>query len=370
MYKNSTFKLFQTSFLLVCFVLCCFHIQAQEKPFLIVLDAGHGGKDPGKVGYKNVKEKDIALKLTLKIGNLLKKQGVKVLYTRTSDKFIGLYERGRIANRAKANLFVSIHCNAHHTQASGAETWVLGTSANRANFEVAKAENKVILLEDDYKVKYKGFDPHSPESVIGLTLLQEDYLDESIHLASIVQKNLRGIKRKDRGVKQNIFVVLHQTYMPSILIEAGFITNKHESRFLKSNNGQNKVAKSISNSILEYIKELRKNSVPTNSSPSRNSKLHTEKNTVSKVPSSKSVTFKIQIASGRKMSTKSYNFKGLSGIERVKTGRFYKYYYGKTSNYQSAKKSLKKARKKGYKSAFIVAFNKGKKVALSTVLKK
>ncbi len=239
----------------------CFN--AQQKPFVVVLDAGHGGKDPGKVGYRKIKEKDIALKITLKVGRLLTKQGVKVIYTRKTDKFVDLHVRGRIANKAKANLFVSIHCNAHHSQAHGAETWVLGANGNRKNFEVAKAENKVILMEDNYKVRYKGFDPNSPASFIGLTLLQEDYLDQSIQLASIIQDNFKSIRRVNRGVKQNIFIgvkqnifiVLHQTYMPSVLIETGFITNRTEAKFLKSSYGQNKMAKSISNSgeILKII---------------------------------------------------------------------------------------------------------------------
>ena len=151
-------------------------VMGQNKDFVVVLDAGHGGKDPGKIAGKNMFEKDIALKIVLEVGDLLEKtKGIKVVYTRKTDVFVELKERGRIANKADANLFVSVHCNAHNTQAEGAETWVLGTHANKQNFEVAKAENAVILLEDNYKVNYKGFDPNSPESVIGLTLMQEEW---------------------------------------------------------------------------------------------------------------------------------------------------------------------------------------------------
>ena len=149
---------------LIAFFSNTYMIFAQQKDFIVVLDAGHGGKDPGKVGYKGSKEKEIALKIVLQVGKLLeKKQNIKVVYTRKTDVLIDLWERGRIANKANADLFVSIHCNAHSSQASGSETWVLGTHANRQNFEVAKAENSVILLEDNYKANYKGFDPNSPE---------------------------------------------------------------------------------------------------------------------------------------------------------------------------------------------------------------
>lgn len=347
-------------------------IIGQSKDFIVVLDAGHGGKDPGKVGYKNFKEKDIALKIVLEVGKLLEKeQNIKVVYTRKTDVFIGLKERGRIANKADANLFVSIHCNAHHTQASGAETWALGTHANKQNFEVAKAENSVILLEDNYKVNYKGFDPNSPESVIGLTLMQEEYLDQSILLASILQNGFsKELKRKDRGVKQAGFVVLHQTYMPSVLIETGFITNKSEGTFLGSSAGQSKFSKTIYNGILKYYKQLTLNTV--------NGDAVVVNSTENKVvqPSSKNaidtnVLFKVQVASGtRKLETKSYNFKGLKGIERVKVGNSYKYYLGKTANFDEIKELQGLAKSKGYTTAFIVAFKDGKKVPVESVVKK
>ena len=346
-------------------------IISQNKDFIVVLDAGHGGKDPGKVGYKNHKEKDIALKIVLEVGKLLEKEkNIKVVYTRKTDVFIGLKERGKIANKADANLFVSIHCNAHHTQASGAETWALGTHANKQNFEVAKAENSVIMLEDNYKVNYKGFDPNSPESVIGLTLMQEEYLDQSILLASILQNGFSSdLKRKDRGVKQAGFVVLHQTYMPSVLIETGFITNKAEGTFLGSSAGQSKFSKSIYSGVLKYYKQLTLNtvegvSVVENSTGSKIVENTSDENVYS-------VQFKVQVASGtRKLETKSYNFKGIKGIERVKVGGSYKYYLGNTSNYNEIKELQRLAKSKGYTSAFIVAFKDGNKVSVDDVLKK
>ncbi|WP_298370470.1 N-acetylmuramoyl-L-alanine amidase [uncultured Lutibacter sp.] len=360
---------------LVFFVLFCTNLFvinslfAQKREYVVVLDAGHGGKDPGKVGYKKVKEKDIALNIVLQVGKLLEKKGdIKVIYTRKTDVFVDLWERGRIANRADADLFVSVHCNAHNTQASGAETWVLGTNANHKNFEVAKAENSVILLEDNYEKNYKGFDPNSPESVIGLTLMQEEYLDKSIQLASIIQDGFTNeLKRKNRGVKQNVFVVLHQTYMPSILIETGFITNTKEGVFLGSKNGQEKFSKSIYNGISKYIEQLKLNTIAEE-------RIVSKKNNISSSNKSKvveNVQFKVQIASGsRKLETKSYNFKGLKNVDRVKVGNSYKYYLGNTSNYSEIKEQLSIAKSKGYKSAFVVAFENGKKVSVDQVLKK
>ncbi len=344
-------------------------VSAQEKDFVVVLDAGHGGKDPGKVGYKKYKEKDIALKIVLEIGKLLEKEkNIKVFYTRKTDIFIGLKERGKIANNANADLFLSVHCNAHSSQASGSETWVLGTHANHKNFEVVKAENSVIELEDNYKTTYKGFDPNSPESVIVISLIQEEYLDQSIQLASIIQQNFASkLKRIDRGVKQAGFVVLHQTYMPSVLVETGFITNKKEALFLGTKLGQQKFSQSIFESVIKYRNQLLLNTV----SPDVVEKKVEKKEEKPKQQSVyKDVVFKVQIAAGKRLSTKSYNFKGIKNVERKKAGRLYKYYVGSTSNYSEIKKIHQNVKSKGYSSAFIVAFKKGKKVDLSSVLKK
>lgn len=347
---------------------------AQEKDFIVVLDAGHGGKDPGKVGYKKSMEKEIALKIVLQIGKLLEKEkGIKVIYTRKTDVFVDLWERGRIANKADADLFVSIHCNAHNSQAYGAETWVLGTHANKQNFEVAKAENAVILLEDNYQKNYKGFDPNSPESVIGLTLMQEEYLDQSIQLASIIQKGLTtDLKRKNRGVKQAGFVVLHQTYMPSVLIETGFITNKIEGPFLNSKKGQQKFSNEIYKNILKYIQQLNLNTIKNEIVITEKLKKTNGKIIKKEIANNfENVEFKVQIASGsRKLETKAYNFKGLRNIKRVKVGNTYKYYLGLTQSYSKIKELQKLAKSKGFTSAFIVAFKNGKKIPVSNILKK
>jgi N-acetylmuramoyl-L-alanine amidase len=224
--------------------------------FTVVLDAGHGGKDPGRPA-KNYSEKDIALKIVLELGRKLEAlEDVRVVYTRKTDKFLELKERGRIANDADADLFVSVHCNAFHTQVDGTETYVLGLHANQQNFEVAKQENSVIFLEDNYLETYEGFDPNSPEAVIGLTLMQEEFLDQSLMLASNIQTNFRNdLKRKDRGVKQAGFVVLHQTYMPSVLIETGFISNPKECKRLANSRYQDRLCDAIVHGIKNYIEE-------------------------------------------------------------------------------------------------------------------
>lgn len=343
-------------------------LKAQNKDFIVVLDAGHGGKDPGKVGIQKIKEKDVALNIVLQVGAMLEKQpGIKVVYTRKTDVFVNLWERGRIANKADADLFVSVHCNAHHTQAYGSETYALGTHVNKQNFEVAKAENSVILLEDNYEVNYKGFDPNSPESVIGLNILQEEYLDQSITLARIIQDEFTyKLKRKDRGVKQAGFVVLHQTYMPSVLIETGFLTNKLEGPYLNSKEGKSKFSNSIFDGIMKYKNNLYANTVAqTIPVEVKDAPKDTKKGVYD------GVTFKVQIASGsRKLATKSYNFKGLTNVERIKVGRAYKYYIGKTSDYFSIQEDLKLAKSKGYTSSFIVAFKNGEKVSIEKILEK
>lgn len=367
---TTKFSLFFVFF--IAFLFNNYSIFAQKNEFVVVLDAGHGGKDPGKVGYKKIKEKEIALNIVLHVGKLLEKEkNIKVIYTRKTDVLVDLWERSRIANKADADLFVSIHCNAHNSQAYGSETWVLGTHANKQNFEVAKAENSVILLEENYKINYKGFDPNSPESVIGLTLMQEEYLDQSIQLASIIQNGFTvALKRKNRGVKQAGFVVLYQTYMPSVLIETGFLTNKIEGPFLNSSKGQQKFSESIYKGIVKYVRQLSLNTVAVDNDAVIDEPVKITTSTTSKKMYS-GVEFKVQIASGsRKLETKSYNFKGIKNVERIKVGKSYKYYLGKTPDYSEIKDLQQFAKSKGYTTAFIVAFKNGKKISIETILKK
>jgi len=331
--------------------------------FIVVLDAGHGGHDPGKQTKSGLREKDIALKITLEVGRELEKNSdIKVIYTREKDEFIDLEERGAIANRAKADLFVSIHCNAHSSQASGSETYVLGLHRNQTNFEVAKSENSVIFMESNYEEKYAQYDVNSPESVIGLTLMQEEYLEQSIYLASLVQDNFRQkLKRQDRSVKQAGFIVLHQTVMPSVLIETGFITNTSEGRYLSTSNGQGAIAHAIAEAVIDYKEHVGVNEQLNISS--------TEP--VAEVSDIiyKDVTFKVQLAaSGNNIATKPYNFKGLNEVTKNKEGRLYKYYYGATSNYTEINDKLSKAKARGFSTAYIVCFKNGVKTPVEDIL--
>ncbi len=338
---------------------------SQDKPFVVVLDAGHGGKDSGNRG-NGYYEKKIALNIILQIGKILeKKPNIKVIYTRKTDVFVDLIERARIANRADADLFISVHCDAHTSQAYGAGTFVLGLHANQRNFEVAKKENSVIFYEENYEENYDGFDPNNPESVISLTLMQETYLNQSITAADAVQKSfVANLNRKDRTVKQAGFVVLKYTYMPSVLVETGFLTNAKEGAYLNSSKGKLEMAQAISKAIINYKNSL---SSSINTLSSIGETVVEEKKEAA--ATSNEVVFKIQIAaSSKKLESKAYNFKGLSPISREKEKELYRYYYSETTSYERAKKLKKKAKRKGYKHAFIVAFKENKKIKLSTVI--
>ena len=340
-----------------------------EKPFTVVLDAGHGGHDPGNIG-NGYKEKNIALNIVLEVGKILEKQAnFKVIYTRKTDVFIKLHERAPIANKADADLFVSVHCDAFTNNAYGAGTFVLGLHRSQANFEVAKRENEVIFLEDNYEENYEGFDSNSPESLIGMTLMQEEYLDQSILLASLIQNNFtNNLNRKDRSVKQAGFMVLYKSYMPSVLIETGFLTNKIEGAYLNSLKGQNEMAKEIAKGIITY-----KNSLLLTTEDGQNSIIIQEEidKTIETVDENifESYTFKVQLAaSSKKLSLESYNFKGLIDVSRKKEGKLFKYYYGETSDYNKIQLMKKNAKEKGHDSCYIVVFKDDKKLKLSDVL--
>lgn len=258
---------------LITVLVCCLFILfssftyssfENNNPFIVVLDAGHGGHDPGNLG-NGYMEKNIALKIVLEVGRLLgPNKDIKVIYTRKDDSFVDLFVRGEIANKANADLFVSVHCDSHTSDAHGAGTFVLGLHANKQNFEIAKKENSVIYLEDNYESRYADYDINSPESVIGLTIMQEEFLDYSIMLAKMMQDNFsKNLKRNDRKVKQAGFIVLHQTFMPSVLVETGFLTNKSEGAYLNSKKGQQEIGKAIADAILTYKENTRVNSSST-----------------------------------------------------------------------------------------------------------
>lgn len=231
---------------------------SQNNKFKVTLDAGHGAHDFGAV-YSGHVEKNIALAVVLKVGKILEDTpGFDVIYTRKTDVFIDLVERANIANRADANIFVSIHCNANRNpEGYGTETYVMGMTKVASNLEAAKKENSVITLEKDYKQKYEGFDPNSPETMIGMTMMQEEYLDNSISLASKIEDAFGALGKKIRGegVKQAPYMVLHKAYMPRVLVEMGFISNPTEGNILDSEEGQNDIAQAIASAIVSYKKE-------------------------------------------------------------------------------------------------------------------
>lgn len=353
-------------FLFILFISPNALLNAQEKPFVVVLDAGHGGNDSGNRG-NGYFEKKIALTIALKIGKQLENnKDFKVIYTRKSDVFVDLIERANIANRSDADLFISIHCDAFSSsRAFGAGTFVLGLHENERNFKVAQKENSVIFLEKDYEKNYDGFDPNDPESVISLILMQETYLDQSIAAASSIQQSfVKNLNRKDRTVKQAGFIVLKYTYMPSVLIETGFLTNASEGAFLNSAKGQNSMADAIARAIINYKKQ-RDASFQTNVVTAEATNSQSFSDTAS------DIVFKVQIAaSKKKLEPVSYNFKGLTSISLEKSGKLYRYYYQKSSSYDSAKKYVKEAQNKGFKNAFLVAFDGENKISIEEALKR
>ncbi|MGI0106500.1 N-acetylmuramoyl-L-alanine amidase family protein [Salinimicrobium sp. WS361] len=343
-------------------------VPPREK-FVVVIDAGHGGHDPGN-SWNGFREKGIALNIALKVGAELEKiPDIKVIYTRKSDVFVTLAGRAQIANKAEADLFISIHMNGHKSQAQGTETFVLGLHRNQDNLEVAMRENQVIFLEEDYEMTYDGFNPNSPESYIGLTLMQEEYLDQSILLADLVQKNFTNInKRVNRGVKQAGFLVLRETYMPSVLIEAGFLSNKSEGTYLNSASGQAAIAESIVRAVKDYKSSMNLEMLD-----------HLEANPPveltqepEKAPSDvyDGITFRVQLAAtGKKLDPSPRNFKGLVEISRNKEGKLFKYYYGGTSSYSQVQDLHAKAKRTGYPDSYIVAFRGDEKISVNEALK-
>lgn len=367
-------------------------IYSQNSKFTVTLDAGHGAHDYGAV-YSGRIEKNIALAVVLKVGAILEKtRKIDVIYTRKTDVFIDLIERANIANRAKSDIFVSIHCNANkNTAADGTETYVMGLSKLASNLEVAKKENSVITKEKDYKQKYDGFDPNSPESLLGFTLMQEEYLDNSINLASKIEEQFGKLGKKLRqgGVKQERFMVLHKAYMPRVLVEMGFISNPIEGEILNSEEGQDELADAIANAIISYrnenfgdgnlpIKELKpskrvvvKQVKDTITKPTTVEKTtEAKQDELKKEDKSNGIIYKVQIGtSPKKVALESKNFKGLEPISINELNKSFVYLYGETTDMQEAKQFLATAKSKGYTTAFIVPFKNGQKISLQEALK-
>lgn len=386
------------------FLFCAisFTSYAQSSRFKVALDAGHGGKDFGAV-YNGHIEKNIALAVTLKVGKILEgTSGIDVMYTRKTDVFIELIERANIANRADANIFVSIHCNANkNSAASGTETYVMGMTKSASNLEAARRENSVITLEKDYKEKYEGYDPNDPESKIGIEIITEQYLENSIELAGRVQDQFTDkLGKKSRGVKQAPYMVLHKAYMPRILIEMGFISNPEDGAFLDSEEGQNQIARAIADAVISYKKEYYGSGTVDDEGPKPSDRVPKEApapkpdpdtvvtKPIAKTPTvttpvrqpeikpepvadSGSVVFKVQLAvSSNKLELTPANFNGLGAISVLMAGNMYKYMYGQTSDYAEAKRLQGEAKAKGYSSAFLVAFRDGKKITIDEALNK
>lgn len=403
-------------------------IPAYGKDFVLVLDAGHGGHDPGAIGSFS-REKNINLNIALKVGRLVEQNcsDVKVVYTRKTDVFIPLDKRTEIANNANADLFISVHTNSAPSKAAkGTETFSLGLSRSSANLEVAKRENSVILMEDDYKQRYAGFNPNSSESYIMFEFIQDKHMEQSVNLATLIQKQYKShIGRPDRGVHQDIFLVLKATAMPSVLTEVGFISNPEEEQYLNTEEGSDALARSIFRAFDQYKQkhdvrrskvkvpyrpdddedlkpEIKQSFTVSNAekkdSAADNRKKITETATVkeetaarekeatvkeslaiarkkedkvekeNKTPDENGIIFKIQIiTSGQKLKTNDKRFKELSPVDYYNENGTYKYTYGASEDYNKVLKTKKQIANQ-FKDAFIIAFKEGVKININEAI--
>jgi len=316
-------------------------------------------------------EKNINLAVALKTGQLIEEniKNAKVIYTRKTDVFMDLADRANLANKSKADLFISIHANSHPLKSTyGAETYVMGVHKDQENLEVAMKENEVILLEKDYTTKYEGFDPKSPESYIIFTLMQSAYFEQSTNLASKIQTQFKTqVNRYDRGVKQAGFWVLYMTTMPSVLTELGFISNANEEKFLNSKAGQDGLADALYKSVKDYINEVDKK---TGISAVR---VEGTDDVTAAVKASATgagqITFMVQIvSSSKKIPTDPKNFRNLKDITEIYFGNRYRYASGKFYDYQGALEHRKKL-EAIFPDAFVIAVKENKIVPLQEAIK-
>ena len=374
----------------------------------VVIDAGHGGHDSGCIG-KNSKEKDVSLAVALKLGKYIEDnyKDVRVIYTRKKDVFLELHERVAIANNARADLFICIHCNsASSGEVYGPETWVMGLHMSKANLEVSKRENEVVLLEKDYVNKYDGFNPNSPEANIIFSLYQNAYIDQSLRLASLVQQEFKAKGRSGRGVKQAGFLVLYKTSMPSILVETGFLSNVNEEKYLASAKGQDEIAHAIFNAFKTYkysvesyqvqnegeykeeeiccdppmqpIKPFEDDALPDTSKQKKTTGSSTgnggneavkgteqKKSEVNKTVKKDAIHFSVQfLLTAKALSKDSPKFKGEKNVEVEKANGFFKYRSGNFSSLEEALQYRAELIKKGFADAFVVAFKNGNKITI------
>lgn len=331
----------------------------------VVIDPGHGGHDPGTISTgAKYKEKTIVLSVALKLGNMIKEKypNIKVIYTRSTDKFVPLAERSDIANRNNADLFISIHVNSapKAPSANGTETYVMGTHKSESNFELVKSENSVITMEDDYTAKYEGFNPNSPESYIIFSLLQNTHLEQSLKFAEIMQRHYKqGPVYGNRGVKQGGLIVLWRSTMPAILTEIGFMSNSKDRAAIVTQTGQTNIAKRIFAAFCEYKKyyeegyeaEIPSKVLPESAAkPSGNTKNN----------ASLTNYYTIQVLSVTKiLKANAPDLKGRKDFSYIKSGNTYKYIIGKYKTRAEAAKALPQIRK-SFKGAFVVHINNGK----------
>ncbi|MEA3449155.1 MAG: N-acetylmuramoyl-L-alanine amidase [Bacteroidota bacterium] len=350
----------------------------------VVIDPGHGGRDPGAVGAFSY-EKDIVLNIAHKLGGYIEENfpDVEVIYTRKTDKYVKLYERAKIANNAKADLFISIHANAStSSKPYGAETFVMGLHVSEANLKVAKKENAVILQEENYEENYGDFNPNSPESHIMFSMFQNAYLDQSLNLAALVQEQFKErVGRHDRGVKQAGFWVLYKVAMPSILIESGFISNPEEEKFLNSEDGVTYLASAIYRAFKAYKKAfeadnlLKEESLEVYLDESDNHSI--EKDTANKennIPSfppseNDEICFRIQIGTSKdSIDTLQNMYPAFNDLWQYKHNEYYKHTTEKTDDYQKIV-SLHEKLSANIKDCFIVAFRNNQRITVRDAIK-
>ncbi len=367
-----------TSLILIClnlFFLFSKELFSQEPYRLrrVVIDPGHGGRDPGAVGARS-KEKDIVLAIALKLGNYIEEnhKDVEVIYTRTEDVFVELFKRADIANSNNADLFISIHANASpNRNVFGTETFAMGLHTSKENLEVARKENKAILFENDYTIRYEGYDPNSPESFIIFSLMQNTFLSQSLDFASHVQNQFRErARRYDRGVKQAGFLVLWRTTMPSVLIEVGFISNPEEENFMRSSEGQEYLASSIYRAFRDYKASIEQKSTGTGQHliVRDTSSEQTQSVQNQTADGTDEIIFRIQVsASSNPRKLDSDFFRGMEHVSEYFFGGIYRYTVGQVNSHAEAIELRRKIRRQ-FPDAFIVASYRGKLISVKEAL--
>lgn len=348
---------------------------AQKKAFTVVIDAGHGGHDPGAMG-KLTQEKKLNLEVSQRLEQQIKLHhpDVKVVMTRKNDVFLTLQQRADIVNKNNADLFICIHTNAaENRNVTGTETFVLGVDKMQSNLDVAMRENAVMLLEDDYQTTYEGFDPNSVDSYIMFELMQDQYIDQSLNFATLVQHQFTDIGRSDRGVRQAGFWVLHKSACPSVLIEMGFISNINEEKYLASDKGKEDITNSIYQAFEQYksaydrkhgiVKASQAESKPAEAKADKPAEAKADKPAEAAKP-----VYKVQIFSTLKpVPAGDPTFRGLKNCQCTKDGKFYKYTYGEDADYQTIL-DIQQELKTKFKDCFIVAFLGNKQIPVKEAL--